>query len=378
MYCSFYSIESFAQKDRFLAALLNEIDMTAASPGGAELCEEEVHTIFFGGGTPSMLSPQEIGAILGKLGEHFRIHPDAEITMECNPGALEREWLQGYREAGINRLSFGVQSFHDDELQFLSRIHSAAEAEENIRLVRDVFDNVSLDLIFALPNQTPERWRHNLERAVALGTDHISAYALIFEEGTPLNAARLKGAVAPASTDMEADMFEETVSFLADHGLRQYETSNYAKDGYECHHNVGYWERRSYISFGPSSHSYKRRGVLGERWANVSSLTAYLGTVESGELPVISRETLTSVTAMEEIVMLGLRCKGIDMDDFHAATGSPLSEIAADPVRRMLNDGYAKIAENRLKLTPKGTIFADRFALEIIDATVRELQPSSP
>ena len=352
--------------------------MTAASPDGEAWCEEKVESIFFGGGTPSMLSPDEIHGILRKLGEHFVVHSDAEITMECNPGALERDWLQGYRQAGINRLSFGVQSFHDDELQFLSRIHTAAEAEDNIRLVRQVFDNVSLDLIFALPNQTPERWRYNLERAVALGTDHISAYALIFEEGTPLNASRLKGAISPAPVDLEADMYEESMQFLAESGFHQYETSNYAKPGYECRHNLGYWERQTYISFGPSAHSYKRRGVFGDRWANISSLTAYLQKIESGELPTASREQLTPVLAMQEIVMLGLRCKGINLDDFREATGNDLAELAAVPLERMLVNGYAEIEGRRLKLTPKGVIFADRFALEIIESTESELQPSSP
>ena len=377
VYCSFYSIESFANRDRFMSALLKEIEMSDPAPVANE-GEGEASTIFFGGGTPSILSPEEINAILEALRGKFPVAADAEITMECNPGALNGEWLRGYREAGVNRLSFGVQSFHDDDLHFLSRIHTAAQAEENIRLVRSVFDNVSLDLIFALPNQTPERWRHNLERAVALGTDHISAYALIFEEGTPLNAMRIKGKVSPLDVDTEADMYEETVGFLEGHGFRRYETSNYAKPGRECRHNIGYWERRSYVSFGPSAHSYARQGVLGERWANVSSLTAYLLAVESGQAPAASRERLTPEQGMEEIVMLGLRCRGIDLHDFRLAVGAELAVAAAGPVSAMVQNGFATIDGERLRLTPKGAIFADRFALEIIDATERSLQPLSP
>ncbi len=376
IYCSFYSIESFAGRDRFLDALLREIALSSELPSAVEE-REEVRTIFFGGGTPSVLSPEEIGAILGALRENHPVAPDAEVTMECNPGALNREWLAGYREAGVNRLSFGVQSFHDDDLQFLSRIHTAAQAEENIRLVREVFDNVSLDMIFALPGQTPERWRENLERAVDLGTDHISAYALIFEEGTPLNAMRLKGRVAPAPTDLEADMYEETVDFLARHGLLQYETSNYAKPGFECRHNVGYWERRSYTGYGPSAHSFARRDVLGKRWANVSSLNAYLEAIESGGSPVIMREELTHEQGMEEIVMLGLRYKGISRPDFRRVIGRDVTEAAAEVVRWMVADGFAELEEEHLRLTGKGSIFADRFALEIIDATERSRQLSS-
>ena len=299
--------------------------------------------------------------------------------MECNPGALQREWLEGYRDAGINRLSFGVQSFHDDELQFLSRIHTAAEAEENIRLVRDVFDNLSLDMIFALPGQSQERWGENLERAVDLGTDHISAYALIFEEGTPLNRMRLKGRVAPASNDLEADMYDETVAFLDKHGLLQYETSNYAKLGFECRHNVGYWERRSYVGYGPSAHSFarSRENVLGKRWANVSSLNAYLTSVESGDSPVVMREELTNEQALEEIVMLGLRYQGISLSQFHEAAGGDIRVLASDIIEKMIVNNFASFDANSLRLTPKGSIFADRLALEIIDATERSRQLSS-
>ena len=376
IYCSFYSIESFANKNRFLDALHREIAQSGEIPPVKEE-REEVRTIFFGGGTPSMLSPDEMSAILDSLRAAHTVVGDAEITMECNPGALNRDWLEGYREGGINRLSFGVQSFHDDELQFLSRIHTAAEAEENIRLVRDVFDNVSLDMIFALPGQTPERWHYNLERAVDLGTDHISAYSLIFEEGTPLNAMRLKGKVNPAPNDLEADMYEETVQFLARHGLEQYETSNYAKAGYACRHNIGYWERKSYTGYGPSAHSFARRGVLGKRWATVSSLNAYLESIESGGSPVIMREELTSEQGMEEIVMLGLRYRGINLYDFKEAVGEELTSVAPERVEWLLKEGFAQLDEDSLRLTAKGSIFADRFALEIIEATERSRQLSS-
>ncbi len=374
VYCSFYSIESFAKKRRFLDALLQELRRFSFVD---ERESKEVSTIFLGGGTPSVLSPEEIASILNALHKQYDVIDTAEITMECNPGALQREWLEGYRDAGVNRLSFGVQSFHDDELQFLSRIHTAAEAEKNIRLVQDVFDNVSFDMIFALPGQTVKRWRKNLERAVDLGTDHISAYALIFEEGTPLNAMRLNGHVKPASNDLEARMYEETVEFLGENGFVQYETSNYAKPGFECRHNIGYWERGSYFGYGPSAHSFARRGVLGTRWANVSSLTAYLNAIESGKSPVVMREELTQEQGIEEIVMLGLRYRGINLHDFREAAGDRLTTLASDVVEQMIVSGFAYLDSERLQLTPKGSIFADRFALEIIDATERSGQPSS-
>lgn len=361
IYCSFYSIESVAGKDRFLAALDREIGMVGEGKG-----RPEVSTLFFGGGTPSMLSPEEIGGIIDRLREFYRFTDDAEITMECNPGALNREWLEGYRDAGINRLSFGVQSFDDDELRFLTRIHTAEEAEKNIRLVRSVFDNVSLDLIFALPGQSVEGWMENLRRGVELGTDHISAYALIFEEGTPLNAMRLKGRVAPAENDLEGEMYERTVAYLDEVGFRQYETSNYARPGFACRHNVAYWERRPYDAFGPSAHSFTDDRTYGTRRANVSSLSAYLAALESERSPVVTVEQLTQIEAIEEVVLLGLRYRGIELAELARVSGRPIDRAAPRTLERVLSHSYAELTPERLTLTPEGSIFADRLALEFV------------
>ncbi len=373
IYCSFYSIESFAAKDRFLAALDREIGMVG------EVSEiEEVETLFFGGGTPSMLSPEEIGRIIERLREFYRFSAEPEITMECNPGALNREWLEGYRDAGINRLSFGVQSFHDDELKFLTRIHTAEEAEKNIRLVRSVFENVSLDLIFALPGQTMERWEENMRRAVDLGTDHISAYALIFEEGTPLNRMRLKGDVRPAENDLEGDMYEATVSYLAGEGLAQYETSNYARTGFACRHNVNYWRRVAYDAFGPSAHSFRpTEGEYGVRRANVSSLTAYLTALESESSPVVTVEHLGREEAVEEIVLLGLRHDGIDLAAFATAAEGSIETMAPRTLGLIERDGYGRRTPERLILTHEGSIFADRLALEIVREVERRRKESA-
>jgi len=377
IYCSFYSVETFEARGRFLAALVREIEMRADALDASGGAPADYETIFFGGGTPSLLSPDELAAILEPLRRRFRVRPDAEFTMECNPGALTAEWLEGYRELGVNRLSFGVQSFHDDELAFLSRIHSAGEARRSIALAREIFDNVSLDLIFALPGQTRDRWRSNLVEAVRLGTQHISAYSLIFEEGTRLNAMRLAGEVTPASDQLDADMYAETMETLAAEGFEQYEVSNYAFVGRECRHNLGYWERRDYISFGPSAHSFLRRGEHQERWANISNLTAYLGEVESERLPTASRELLTSQVILDEIVMLGLRSRGIDREEFRRAVGLDLSEAAPAQVKTLVDGGYAALDDRRLSLTPQGYPFADRFALEIIHAVEKVAAPSA-
>ena len=371
VYCSFYSVETLDQKERFLRALVREIDMRADALADDPDAPERYSTIFFGGGTPSILSPEELERIVEALRRRFVIAEDAEFTMEANPGALTTDWLEGYRALGVNRMSFGVQSFHDDELKFLSRIHSADEARASIRAARGVLENVSLDLIFALPGQSVERWRENLREAVALETVHVSAYSLIFEEGTPLNAMKLKGTVRPAPEDDEATMYAMTVEALGAHGFSQYEVSNYARPGRECRHNLGYWERRSYISFGPSAHAMKRGHAGDVRWANVSNIGAYLAAVEQDRLPVATTEHVTSEVAMEELVMLGLRSSGIDLAEFRRLTGEDLVERAPAVIGRMLDGGYAAISPERLVLNAEGYIFADRFAFELIDAVER-------
>ena len=374
IYCSFYSIEALEGKDRFLDAIVREIDMRADLLETEAEAPRSYETVFFGGGTPSLLSPEELGGIMRRLRERFVIEPDAEITMECNPGTLNREWLAGYRALGVNRLSFGVQSFHDDELTFLSRIHSADEARRSIALARETFENVSIDLIFALPGQTHERWRHNLREAVELDTAHISAYSLIFEEGTRLNLMRLNGQVTPAIDSTEAEMFEETVAWLGSHGYRQYEVSNHARPGRECRHNLGYWERRTYISFGPSAHGFLRHNDgCGQRWANISNLAAWLDAVDAGRLPIATREKLTPIIALEETVMLGLRSRGILLEDFDRIAGAGLSDIVPDLVSMLEREGYGRLGADRLTLTAKGYLFADRFALQIIHAAERAL-----
>lgn len=373
IYCNFYSIEVFDGKERFLDALVREIGMRAESLAAGGDAPPAYDTIFFGGGTPSLLSPEEMERIFTALRGHFHVAPGAEITMECNPGALTAEWLEGYRGLGVNRLSFGVQSFHDDELRFLSRIHTASEARRSIELARKVFENVSLDLIFALPNQTRERWRSNLEEGVRLGTEHISAYSLIFEEGTRLHAMRLAGDVRPAPDALEADMYEETMETLAGHGFEQYEVSNYARPGRECRHNLGYWERRSYISFGPSAHAFHTRPSEPLRWANYSNLSAYLDAIEAGKLPVASSEVITPQLAIEEIIYLGLRSRGVMLEEFRSVAGIDLPIAARKEVEMMLAGGYASLEEERLKLTRKGYPFADRFAVRLIDAVERAI-----
>ncbi|MBE0645650.1 MAG: radical SAM family heme chaperone HemW, partial [Bacteroidetes bacterium] len=347
VYCDFYSIESSRDYDAFLTALHTEIDLRARLlPVGRSF-----HSIFFGGGTPSLLSGEQLGGILEVLHARFRFDPLAEITVECNPGTVDVEKLRAYRVAGVNRLSFGVQSFHADDLAFLSRIHSAEEAEAAIRMAHDAgIKNVNLDLMFSLPGQTPERWMHNLERARALGTTHLSCYSLTVEQGTPLARMVTSGMVGMPPEESDAALFETTMETLAGWGFRQYEVSNYALPGYESRHNLTYWRHEDYLGFGPSAHST----MNGRRWWNVSSLHSYLERVGAGQLPESGGEFLSVDTLRSEHIFLRLRSEGISLPDFTRLHGSDLYADNRAFIDRCIADGMLVIADERLMLTRKG------------------------
>jgi oxygen-independent coproporphyrinogen-3 oxidase len=235
-----------------------------------------------------LLSPEDLGAIMEHLARHFSLEQNSEITVETNPGTVNRRKLEQLRSLGINRLSIGVQSFHDDDLQFLTRIHSAQEAK---RCVHDAFasgfDNVSLDLIFSLPRQTNERWMSNLEQALELHPSHISCYSLIVEANTPLFRMVESKQVSMLTADADAALYEMTIRYLREHGYEQYEVSNFAKPGFKSRHNKCYWEHNEYIGFGPSAHSFRTNSQHSEgpeRSWNVANLSTYCAKLESGEI----------------------------------------------------------------------------------------------
>jgi oxygen-independent coproporphyrinogen III oxidase len=358
IYCDFYSIESDGKHERFLAQLHAEI----ARQAELIVAPSSFHSIFFGGGTPSLLDEQQIHGLLDALHKRFPVASDAEITMECNPGTVHVEKLRGYRAAGVNRLSFGVQSFHEDDLRFLSRIHSVAQAEAAIGDAHTAgFDNVNLDLMFSLPGQTPERWMHNLERARALGTTHLSCYSLTVEQGTPLANMVRRGTVAMPLDESDATLFELTMDTLAGWGFRQYEVSNYALPGYECRHNLTYWRHEDYLGFGPSAHSTWN----GRRWWNVSSVHTYGAAIQSGALPEAGGELLTPGLRREEFIYLRLRSEGIDLAEFRRLFGSDLAEDNRAFVIRCLEADLLMQQGNMLHLTRKGMLVCDEICAEL-------------
>lgn len=372
VYCDFYSIEKTGFMDSFLAALLGEIHLVAKKIQP----KESFSTVFLGGGTPSLLTPAQLESIFAALHKQYKIDADAEITMECNPGTMDVNKLQGYKSLGVNRLSFGVQSFWEDELQFLGRIHNADEARRSIRLAQQAgFDNVNIDLMFALPMHSQERWEHTLREAVALETQHISAYSLIYEEGTPLYTRLQNGEVTPLAEGPDAEMFLFTGEFLQSHGFVQYEVSNFAKPKkpqknaeilenhlYISRHNLNYWQCGEYLSFGPSAHSYWN----GDRWWNFSNLTAYLEELQQYRLPVANREHITNEQALTEYISLGLRSEGIPLRRFEKLFKFDFLSRNAPLVEAYVREGLLTVTDDYVRCTPKGYLWCDSLTLEFL------------
>jgi oxygen-independent coproporphyrinogen III oxidase len=350
-YCDFYSIENQSRREEFLEAIISEIQLFV--DGHERILAD---TVFFGGGTPSLLRPEELERILAALNDAFAISDASEFTMECNPGTIDTAYLSDYRSLGVNRLSFGVQSFHEDELRFLERIHGPSEAMRAVQFARSAgFDNVNIDLMYALPKQTNDKLLYNLQNAVELAPDHISAYSLIVEPGTPLFSEVADGKIVPAVESVEAGMYEIVMEFLEQHGYTHYEISNYAKPGHECKHNLKYWNAEEYAGFGPSAHSY----LEGQRWWNVSSLSKYVDGLKAGELPVSARETLDSTQLLDEFVLLHLRQGVLDTAVLRDRFGITIDPVFIDD---MLGDGYWVALGETLRLTRKGFRVCDEIS----------------
>jgi len=280
--------------------------------------------------------------------------------MECNPGTVTAESLLDYRQLGINRLSFGVQSFYDDELKFLSRIHDSQQAIDALATARKSgFDNVNLDLMYGLPNQTSSRVLANLEKAVELNPEHISAYNLIVEPGTPLFTSVSSGEITMLDNGTEAQMYQLTMSLLEENGYIHYEISNYSRPGFQCRHNLKYWNGEEYISFGPSAHSY----LNGMRWWNVSSLNNYIYELSKNKLPISDKETLTESQLFDEFVMLQLRQGKIELE---ALKNKFKIEIDYDFISDLKENGLVELSGGKMLLTRKGFTVCDEIAEKIL------------
>lgn len=350
-YCDFLSAPATEQtKEAYMAALFAEIGGRAK-----DYKERIVTSIFIGGGTPSLLSGDSIRQLMEHIREGFSLAPDAEITMEVNPGTVTAEKLTAFYGAGINRLSIGMQSAQEKELKILGRIHDFDGFCQVYReAVEAGFTNINVDVMSGLPGQTLTSYKDTLEKVLRLGPmpQHISAYSLIVEEGTPFAAMADRGELPLPEEDTERAMYEETIEVLAGYGFHRYEISNYALDGYECRHNVGYWIRRDYLGFGIGAASL----IDNVRFQNGRDLNAYLAH------PLACREeqqSLTTQEQMEETMFLGLRLiRGVSYPEFARCYGQTLEEVYGEVIARNEADGLLTVREDetgrRLMLTGRG------------------------
>jgi oxygen-independent coproporphyrinogen III oxidase len=364
LYCDFYSVENFSPMAEFLEALHHEIDLRASYANNSTF-----DTIFFGGGTPSLLHPTQLELLLTHLHHTFSIADDAEITLETNPGTVTVEKLRAYRALGVNRLSIGVQSFHEDELRFLSRIHDRAEAIRCVESARVAgFGNLSIDLIFSLPGQDLFRWDSSLAQAVALETEHISAYSLIVEDNTPLARLVEGKQISPNPLETEAEMFNHTMAFLESHGFEHYEVSNYARPGFRSRHNHNYWNHQNYLGFGPSAHSFWKspETMVGRRWWNQANISQYCDRLLQNQEPLGGQEFVRTQELMAERIFLGLRSDGVDLTQFEREFGVSLDENHSSTIQQLLEEDYAALDHRRLRLTARGFMVCDEISQRLL------------
>ena len=356
-YCDFNVHASSAPPEADdLAAYVAELAAWAARP---EWHRRPIRTLYLGGGTPSLLSPATVAQLLDAARRHG-LESMAEVTLEANPGTVTRDRLAAYRDAGVTRLSLGGQSFQTPLLRTLGRDHSADETRAAVAAARHAgFDNLSLDLIFAVPGQTLETWIDDLVQARALGPEHVSAYALTWEENTPFHAWRAQGRVAAVDDDLESAMADVADQHLAAAGLARYEISSWARPGFESRHNTGYWDGTDYLGLGPGAHSFRASGSTARRWWNVRLPQGWRAAVAARGTAVDGEEVLVDAEARSDFVVAGLRrLAGVDVAEFERRFRVAL--LAALPeLTGLARDGLVQIDARCLRLTPRGLRFAD-------------------
>ena len=360
-YCDFNSHvrHTGIDEDRYVRAFAAEIGTTAARTG-----PRTVTTIFMGGGTPSLMKPETVGAILDTIGKHWNVAPDVEVTLEANPTSVEATRFAGYRAAGVNRVSLGVQALDDASLKELGRLHTAQEALDAVKIARTAFGRYSFDLIYARPNQTPAVWRAELARAIDEAAEHLSLYQLTIEQDTPFAALHAAGKLVIPDDDNARALYDTTQEITAAHGIPAYEISNHARPGAECRHNLVYWRYHEYAGVGPGAHG--RLILEGKRHATAAERRpeAWLMRVETNGHGIVEDETLTRAEQADEYLLMGLRlAEGIDPARYAAFAGHPLDEARI----------AALGAEGFVEATQDGRLRVTRAGFPVLDAVVADL-----
>ncbi len=357
-YCDFAVLTGGPERRRrFVDHLVSEISLWSPERSAFE----SIDTVYFGGGTPSALAPEDLARTLTALRESLSVHEDVEVFFEANPEDVTAESVRAWRDLGVRFLSLGIQSFDADALKFLGRRHTPEQARRSVEIAREAgFDTISIDLIYGLPDQPFEVWRRTLEEAVALAPDHLSCYQLTFHEGTPFGARLARGKMSELPEEAQAKLFLFTHEFLRGHGYPGYEVSNFARSpAHRSRHNQKYWRHVPYLGLGPSAHSFSGT----RRWWNERKLKAYEARLDAGEKPVAGTEELTRQDLALEALMLGLRtAEGIDLDDFERRHGADLRKSDEPLVERLVTEGLLRLEENALVPTLAGLAVTDSMA----------------
>lgn len=357
-YCDFVSFEGGdCFKDRYIESLINEMKEYSGA-----LCD----TVFIGGGTPTTLKTYQLEKLLAAVKDIFNISSDAEITCEANPGTVDAEKLTAMKKGGVNRLSIGVQTFCDEELKAIGRIHNAEEAEKAIDDARACgFENISIDIISALPGQTVESFKKTLSRTVLKKPEHISCYSLILEENTPLYEEYKSGRLILPDEDSEREMYDWACDFLKKNGYNQYEISNFAMPGKESKHNIKYWQCKEYIGVGVAAHSYYN----GMRYFNTDNLREY----SDGKYRTDEKEALSLKDKIEEFMIMGLRMTdGICEAEFKRRFGMEAEELFGNVIKKFTDGGFMEKKDGFIRLTHKGTAVSNTIMCEFTDFNIKK------
>ena len=340
-----------------VTAMIKELELRAGY-----LENQNIESIYFGGGTPSLLTNQEIERILNKINDLFMVNSDVEITLEANPDDLSKERLESLAASRINRLSIGIQSFFEEDLKYMNRAHTAQESIDCLKYATELFDNITIDLIYGVPNMSNERWRMNLNKAFSFNISHISSYALTVEEKTALDVLIKKGKLQNVDEELASEHFKILVDEAEKRGFVHYEVSNFGKEGYFSKHNTSYWRGKSYIGIGPSAHSFNGAS---RSW-NIANNTKYLKAIEKGELP-LEIEELSIEDRFNEAVMIGLRTIwGVDLHRVESEFGNEMSVLLIKNSQKFIEKGLLEVSENRyLKATKKGKFLIDGIASDL-------------
>ena len=355
-YCDFTLV---AGRDDLIEGYLSAIEIELR---GLEQ-RQSVDTLFLGGGTPTHLSAKQLARLMGLLLHWFELADGWEFSVEANPAGLEADKIDVLADAGVNRVSLGLQSFDADMLNLLQRDHRKAEILQAVQRLRNRVDNISFDLIFAVPGQTPVLWQDTLQQAVELRPQHISTYGLTFEKGTSFWARLKNGALTEVGEELQREMYAAAMDRLTAAGYEQYELSNFARPGFQCRHNEVYWKGRPYYAFGPGAARY----IAGRRETNHRSVTIWLKRVLAGESPIGETEELSDEDRARETLVIGLRrCDGIHKDQFHTQTGFDVNRLAGKTIAKYCRAGVLEEVDSHLRLTREGRFLADTVFVDLL------------